>query len=101
MAASNGRKTSSSNKKTTRSTGGGKSSSQRRGYENGSHSEIEVSKEKNWTGRKIYNRSKRLLQFMEQRWKFKLTKEQMDRLIYIKFVMDNRKVPDELPKGSS
>ena len=78
-----------------------KSSSQRRGYENGSHSEIEVSKEKNWTGRKIYNRSKRLLQFMEQRWKFKLTKEQMDRLIYIKFVMDNRKVPDELPKGSS
>lgn len=78
-----------------------KSSSQRRGYENGSHSEIEVSKEKNWTGRKIYNRSKRLLQFMEQRWKFKLTKEQMDRLIYIKFVMDNRKVPDELPKASS
>lgn len=76
-----------------------KSSPNRRGYENGSHSEIEVSKEKNWTGRKIYSRSRRLLQFMEQRWEFKFTKEQMDRLTYVKFVMDGRKVPAELPKG--
>ena len=70
----------------------------RRGYENGSHSEIEVSKEKNWTARKIYARSKALLQFMENRWEFSLTKEQMNKLIYVTFATDGRDVPEELPK---
>ena len=70
----------------------------RRGYENGSHSEIEVSKEKNWTARKIYTRSKALLQFMEKRWEFSLTKEQMNKLIYVAFATDERDVPEELPK---
>ena len=69
----------------------------RRGYENGSHSEIEVSKEKNWTARRIYSRSKALLQFMESRWEFSLTKEQMDKLIYVTFATDGREVPEELP----
>lgn len=77
-------------KKTSKTSG-------RRGYENGSHSEIEVSKEKNWTARKIYSRSKTLLQFMESRWKFSITKEQMDKLIYVTFATDGREVPEELP----
>ncbi len=78
--------------KKTSKTGG------RRGYENGSHSEIEVSKEKNWTAKKIYIRSKALLQFMESRWEFSLTKEQMDKLIYVTFATDGRDVPEELSK---
>lgn len=77
-------------KKTSKTTG-------RRGYENGSHSEIEVSKEIDWTASKIYKRSKELLQFMESRWEFSLTKEQMDQLIYVTFAMDGREVPEELP----
>jgi hypothetical protein len=78
------------NKKTSQISG-------RRGYENGSHSEIEVSKESNWTAERIYNRSKALLQFMENRWKLSLTKDQMDKLIYITFAVDEREVPAELP----
>ena len=73
----------------------------RRGYENGSHSEIEVSKEKNWTARKIYIRSKALLQFMESRWEFSLTKDQMDKLVYVTFANDGRDVPEELPKDDN
>ena len=68
----------------------------RRGYENGSHSEIEVSKESDWTADRIYTRSKKLLQFMESRWQFSFTQEQMDKLIYISFAVDGRPVPDDL-----
>lgn len=70
----------------------------RRGYENGSHSEIEISKESDWSAYKIYNRSKQLLEFMERRWRFNMTKEQLDRLIYISFAADSREVPNELPR---
>ena len=70
----------------------------RRGYENGSHSEIEVSKEAEWTAKKIYERSISLLQFMENRWKFSLTKEQMEKLVYVSFAIDGREVPEELPE---
>lgn len=70
----------------------------RRGYENGSHSEIEVSKEDNWSADRIYRRSVQLLEFMESRWKFSLTKEQLDRLIYVSFAVDGREVPEELSK---
>lgn len=67
-------------------------------YENGSHSKIEVSKEKNWTARNVYSRSKGLLEFMESRWEFSFTKEQMNKLIYVTFATDGREVVDELPK---
>ena len=70
----------------------------RRGYENGSHSEIEISKESDWSAYKIYNRSKQLLEFMERRWRFNITKEQLDRLVYISFAVDGRGMPDELPR---
>lgn len=65
-------------------------SSGRRGYQNGSHSEIEVSKETNWSADIIYKRSKSLLEFMEKRWNFKYTEKQMDNLIYVTFAI-NRK----------
>lgn len=73
----------------------------RRGYENGSHSEIEVSKETDWTAERIYNRSKKLLEFMENRWQFSFTKEQMDDLIYVSFAVDGRVIPAELPEPVS
>jgi len=77
-------------KKTSKSAG-------RRGYENGSHSEIEVSKESDWSANRIYNRSKQLLEFMENRWQFSLTTDQLERLVYVTFAIDGRAIPDELP----
>ena len=72
--------------------------SKRRGYINGSHSEIEVAKETDWSADRIYNRSKQLLQFMENRWKFGFTGEQIDKLIYVSFAMDGREIPELLPE---
>ena len=68
----------------------------RRGYQNGSHSEIEVAKESDWTADRIYQRSKKLLEFMENRWKFSFTSEQMNKLIYVTWVNDGRAVPAPL-----
>jgi len=78
-------------KKTSKSTG-------RRGYQNGSHSEIEVSKETEWTAERIYQRSKMLLQFMENRWEFSFNKEQLEKLVYVSFAVDGREIPHELAK---
>jgi hypothetical protein len=44
----------------------------RNGYENGSYSEIEVSKEGEWTADKIMERGLKLLKFMEERWNLEL-----------------------------
>lgn len=41
------------------------------GYYNGSYSEIEVSKQNEWTTETIKERGLSMLQFMEERWKFK------------------------------
>lgn len=76
-------------KKTSKDSG-------RRGYQNGSHSEIEVAKEKDWTAEKIYKRSKKLLKFMEDRWQFRLTSQQRKDLIYVSFAVDKRPVPKPL-----
>ena len=83
-------------KKTSKSTG-------RRGYQNGSHSEIEVSKETDWTADRIYKRSKKLLNFMEKRWQFSFTKEQLEKLIYVSFAVDGRDIPApiEIPAESA
>lgn len=78
-------------KRTSKTTG-------RRGYQNGSHSEIEVAKETDWSADRIYKRSKLLLQFMENRWKFSFTWEQMDKLIYVSFAIDGREIPESLPE---
>ena len=69
----------------------------RRGYENGCHSEIEVAKYNDWTAENIYTRSKKLLEFMENRWEFSFNNEQLDKLVYVNFAVDGRTVPEELP----
>lgn len=77
-------------KKTSSSTG-------RRGYENGSHSEIEVSKELAWNVENIYARGIRLLSFMEERWGFKFYEEgQKSNLLHIDFIFDQRDEVDEI-----
>lgn len=63
-----------------------KPSSGRRGYANGSHSEIEVAEKRDWTAESISQRGLRLLGFMERRWKIKFTDEQKIRLLHIEFV---------------
>lgn len=72
-----------------------------RGYQNGSHSEIEISKERNWTARKIYLRSKKLITFLEDRWNLALSRAERRKLIYVTFALDGRPVPPELPPQDS
>jgi uncharacterized protein with ParB-like and HNH nuclease domain len=48
----------------------------RNGYSDGSHSEIEVSQEDDWTPEKIEERGLKLLKFMEDRWRFEFKDEQ-------------------------
>lgn len=61
-----------------------------RGYANGCHSEIEVSRVKDWTAQEIYKRSKKLIEFMQRRWDFSLTEDQMEKLIYVDFAKEER-----------
>lgn len=44
----------------------------RNGYENGSYSEQEVSRKKDWTPQQILERGLKLLKFMEKRWNIRL-----------------------------
>lgn len=67
-----------------------------RGYENGSHSEIEVSKLQDWTAFEIYSRTEKLLAFMQERWNLQFDEEQLEKLIGISFVKDGREIPEEL-----
>lgn len=71
----------------------------RRGYQNGSHSEIEVSQISDWTAANIYERSIKLIEFMMERWNIKLDNEQIDKLVYINFVNDGREIPAEIPES--
>ena len=73
----------------------------RRGYENGSHSEIEVSKLQDWTAFEIYNRTEKLLIFMQERWNLKFNEDQLKKLIGISFVKDEREIPEELEEVST
>lgn len=59
------------------------STKKRRGYINGSHSEIEISRETDWTSESIYNRGIKLLKFLENRWGIDLTKQQKEQLIFL------------------
>ncbi len=72
----------------------------RRGYENGSHSEIEVSKLTDWSAFEIYNRTEKLLVFMQERWDLQFDDEQSEKLIGLSFVYDGRDIPTELVKFS-
>ncbi len=58
----------------------------------------EVSKETDWTAKRIHKRSKMLLEFMENRWQFSFTDEQMNKLIYVSIAVDGRETPSTLPE---
>ena len=68
-----------------------------RGYSNGCHCEVEISKEDSWDAKHIYGRGMKLLSFMESRWDFKFedTKQKED-LLHISFVNDGRDIPPEI-----
>ena len=69
---------------------------ERRGYADGSHSEIQVARYEEWTGRAIYERSQELLRFLSTRWNCKLSEEQIKELAFVSFVEDERQVPSVL-----
>lgn len=72
-----------------------------RGYANGSHCEVEISKEALWDAQHIYDRGIKLLKFMESRWSFNFENlNQMDELLHIAFVKDGREIPPELSYDS-
>ena len=73
-------------------------SGKRRGYINGSHSEIEVSREENWSAQHILDRGMRLLDFMERRWDFPLTTEQKEQILHLDFLNEAREDIPELPQ---
>jgi hypothetical protein len=73
----------------------------RRGYVNGSHSEIEVAKEEEWTAKNILNRGLALLAFMQSRWQVELTETQKMDLLHVSFVNNERDDIPELPEVSA
>ncbi|MFW5852507.1 MAG: DUF262 domain-containing protein [Nanoarchaeota archaeon] len=57
----------------------------RQGYDNGSHSEIEVSQYSDWTPKTIEQRGLKLLKFMEERWNFRFKNEKVKKeLLFLK-----------------
>ncbi|MDQ0219807.1 DUF4268 domain-containing protein [Peribacillus cavernae] len=68
----------------------------RRGYQDGSHSEIEVSHESDWDAERILKRGMKMLKFIEKRWDIRFKDEdQMTELLHISFVNESR---DEVPE---
>jgi hypothetical protein len=74
-----------------------KPSNGRRGYTNGSHSEIEVAQETDWTAEHIFNRGRMLLEFMEKRWGIAFDDEQKIELLHVDFINESRPVVPEIP----
>lgn len=74
----------------------------RRGYEDGSHSELEVSHEDEWDAKRILERGLRILDFLEKRWDIHFEDEkQKIELLHIDFVNSIRKDVPELPKENT
>lgn len=73
-----------------------KTGKNRRGYDSGSHSEIEVSKYADWTPESIQERGYKLLNFLERRWRISLSDDQKARILNIHFVNDGRDKGEEL-----
>ena len=67
-------------KKTTRGKDGKNSVP---GYEDGSRSEREVSKNKNWTPAEIKERGLKLLELIETKWEFKFKEEDKEKLLFL------------------
>ena len=69
----------------------------RRGYAEGSYSEMEVSKITDWTPQEILKRGLRLLTFMEERWGFKFPSEEFKiEVLGLKFLQEKREDIPEL-----
>lgn len=69
----------------------------RRGYEDGSHSEIEVSHESDWDATCILVRGIKILKFIETRWNIRFSDEtQMIELLHLSFLNTERKEVPEL-----
>lgn len=68
----------------------------RRGYSNGSHSEIEVAENKDWTPEKIKERGLKLLSFLENRWGVKIDEESKLKLLGLEFMKEPREASKEL-----
>jgi len=58
----------------------------RQGYNDGSHSEIEVSLHEDWTPGIILKRGKLLLDFMEKRWNFKFQENKKKEILFLDFM---------------
>jgi len=56
----------------------------RRGYSDGSHSEIEVAKNNDWTAAEIFERGMKLLEFMKDRWGLTFKEGTWSNLLHIK-----------------
>ncbi len=72
----------------------------RRGYDDGSHSELEVARLADWTPKTIYARTKKLIGFMETRWQLNLTEEWKNALIFVTFANEDRAEIPELPQSN-
>lgn len=72
-----------------------------RGYNNGSHSEVEVANYADWNPESILQRGKHLIDFMQERWSFKFKEGDIMRVLGLEFMLDeNRVIPPEIEKPS-
>ncbi len=61
----------------------------RRGYSNGSHSEIEISKYEKWNTETILDHGLKLLTFMERRWNIKFANEEAKKdFLFLNFIKE-------------
>jgi len=66
-------------------------------YEDNSFSASEVARNKDWSPKEIYNRGVKLFEFMAKRWQIDLMPEDIDDLLNISFVKEERDVSAEIP----
>lgn len=70
-----------------------------RGYMDGSHSEIEVSRETEWDASRILARGLKLLKFIKTRWDIRFAnEEQMIELLHLGFLREQREKVPEISK---
>lgn len=61
------------------------------GFHNGSYSEIEVARNKDWTPQHILERSLKLLSFIESRWRINLgTRQEKIELLHLSFIEEQK-----------
>lgn len=69
-----------------------------RGYSNGSHSEIEVSKYEDWNPNTILDRGMKLLSFMESRWNIKFEEDLKIKILGLEFMSNDRENIPEIER---